>query len=154
MTKRTQGRDGAAAASTGRVGAASARETVMDDAAAEKSAAETALRELWQDYKKKADPALRERLILHYSPLVKYVAGRMARRSGVLHGVGVFVLSIVVICFAVAWLTASAGLSIGLGAFLAGLILAESEYGHQTMAEVLPFRDHDMQEWSAIASTD
>ncbi|HEU4912296.1 MAG TPA: RNA polymerase sigma factor WhiG [Actinomycetes bacterium] len=77
MTKRTQGRDGAAAASTGRVGAASARETVMDDAAAEKSAAETALRELWQDYKKKADPALRERLILHYSPLVKYVAGRV-----------------------------------------------------------------------------
>jgi RNA polymerase sigma factor for flagellar operon FliA len=78
MTKRTQGRDGAAAASTGRVGAASARETVMDDAAAEKSAAETALRELWQDYKKKADPALRERLILHYSPLVKFVAGRVA----------------------------------------------------------------------------
>jgi RNA polymerase sigma factor for flagellar operon FliA len=77
MTKRTHGRDGAAAAPSGGVGAARAREAVVTDAADEKSAAEAALRELWQSYKKKADPALRERLILHYSPLVKYVAGRV-----------------------------------------------------------------------------
>jgi len=32
---------------------------------------------LWQDYKATGDQALRERLILHYSPLVKYVAGRV-----------------------------------------------------------------------------
>lgn len=36
-----------------------------------------ALQELWQNYKTTEDPALRERLILHYSPLVKYVAGRV-----------------------------------------------------------------------------
>src|SRR5512145_2146320 len=78
MTKRTHGRDGSpAATSAGGVGAATARETVLDDAAAEKSAAEAALRELWQEYKKTGDAALRERLILHYSPLVKYVAGRV-----------------------------------------------------------------------------
>lgn len=32
---------------------------------------------LWQDYKATADPNLRDQLILHYSPLVKYVAGRV-----------------------------------------------------------------------------
>ena len=78
MTKRTHGRDGSpAATSAGGVGAATAREAVLDDAAAETSAAEAALRELWQEYKKTGDAALRERLILHYSPLVKYVAGRV-----------------------------------------------------------------------------
>ena len=50
---------------------------VEDDAAAEKSAAEAALRRLWQEYKESEEPTLRERLILHYSPLVKYVAGRV-----------------------------------------------------------------------------
>src|SRR6201996_4246039 len=35
------------------------------------------LEELWQEFKDTHDPALRERLILHYSPLVKYVAGRV-----------------------------------------------------------------------------
>jgi RNA polymerase sigma factor for flagellar operon FliA len=77
MTKRTHGRDGAAAAPSGGVGAARPKAAVVTDAADEKSAAEAALRELWQSYKKKADPALRERQILHYSPRVKYVAGRV-----------------------------------------------------------------------------
>ena len=78
MTKRTQGRDGSAAAvPSGGVGAATARETAVDDPIAEKSAAEAALRELWQAYKNSGESALRERLILHYSPLVKYVAGRV-----------------------------------------------------------------------------
>ena len=33
---------------------------------------------LWADYKAQADADVREQLILHYSPLVKYVAGRVA----------------------------------------------------------------------------
>jgi RNA polymerase sigma factor for flagellar operon FliA len=59
------------------VGAAAGRATVVEDADEQKSAAEAALRELWLEYKKTGDGALRERLILHYSPLVKYVAGRV-----------------------------------------------------------------------------
>ena len=59
------------------MGAVTERDVAVDEAADEKSAAEAALRELWQQYKKTADGALRERLILHYSPLVKYVAGRV-----------------------------------------------------------------------------
>lgn len=51
---------------------------VEDDAADDPVAAnEAALRRLWQRFKADGDPATRERLILHYSPLVKYVAGRV-----------------------------------------------------------------------------
>jgi K+:H+ antiporter len=53
----------------------------------------------------------------------------------------VFSLSIVGICLAVAWLTSLAGLSLGLGAFLAGLILSESEYSHAALSGILPLRD-------------
>jgi RNA polymerase sigma factor for flagellar operon FliA len=36
-----------------------------------------AVLELWRLFKETGDPAARERLILHYSPLVKFVAGRV-----------------------------------------------------------------------------
>jgi len=52
-----------------------------------------------------------------------------------------FLLSIVVMCLAVAWLTHSMKLSLALGAFLAGLIISESEYSHQALSNILPFRD-------------
>lgn len=41
-------------------------------------AAPTSLDELWRSYKTTGDERLREQLILHYSPLVKYVAGRVS----------------------------------------------------------------------------
>lgn len=52
-----------------------------------------------------------------------------------------FLLTIVVLGLGTAWLTSLAGLSLALGAFIAGLLISESEYSHQAMAEVLPFRD-------------
>ncbi len=52
-----------------------------------------------------------------------------------------FLISIIVICFSVAELTSSIGLSLALGAFLAGLSIAESEYSHQALANVTPFID-------------
>lgn len=52
-----------------------------------------------------------------------------------------FLLSIIFICFSVAMFTYSTGLSLALGAFLAGLILSESDYGHQAIGNILPFRD-------------
>ena len=52
-----------------------------------------------------------------------------------------FLLTVVVLCFAIAWLTSSVGLSLALGAFLAGLIISESEYSHQALGNILPFRD-------------
>jgi len=52
-----------------------------------------------------------------------------------------FLITIVLVCLGTAAITAQVGLSLALGAFLAGLSLAESEYGHQAFTEVLPFRD-------------
>lgn len=53
----------------------------------------------------------------------------------------IFLMAVVTICFGVAALSASLGLSLALGAFLAGLIISESEYSHQAMGYVLPFRN-------------
>lgn len=52
-----------------------------------------------------------------------------------------FLLSIVVICLAVTRLTSSIGLSLALGAFLAGLVVSESEYSQHALGNILPFRD-------------
>ena len=52
-----------------------------------------------------------------------------------------FLLTIIVMCLGIAWLTSLGGLSLALGAFIAGLVISESEYSHQAIAEVLPFRD-------------
>lgn len=52
-----------------------------------------------------------------------------------------FLLTVVVMCLSVAWLTSSIGLSLALGAFLAGLIISESEYSYQALSNLLPFRD-------------
>lgn len=52
-----------------------------------------------------------------------------------------FLLTVLVMCFGVAWLTYLVGLSLALGAFLAGLIISESEYGHHALGNIVPFRD-------------
>ncbi len=57
------------------------------------------------------------------------------------HNRELFLLSIVLICFGTAYLTSLVGLSLALGAFLAGLIISESEYGHQAFSEILPLKD-------------
>ncbi len=53
----------------------------------------------------------------------------------------VFVGFTIVVCLGTAWLTSKFGLSLALGSFLAGLVLSESEYSHQIVADILPFRD-------------
>ncbi len=52
-----------------------------------------------------------------------------------------FILTIVALGMGTAWLTSLIGLSLALGAFIAGLLISESEYSHQAFADVIPFRD-------------
>ena len=52
-----------------------------------------------------------------------------------------FSLAVLLASIGTAWLTSRAGLSMAVGAFLAGLVLAESEVSHQVHAEVRPLRD-------------
>ena len=52
-----------------------------------------------------------------------------------------FLISTLALCLATAFLTSSIGLSLSLGAFLAGLIISESEYSLSALEGILPFRD-------------
>jgi CPA2 family monovalent cation:H+ antiporter-2 len=52
-----------------------------------------------------------------------------------------FVITVLIICFGIALITSEFGLSLALGAFLAGLVISESEYSHEAISTILPFRD-------------
>ncbi|MBA4322339.1 MAG: hypothetical protein C0408_05915 [Odoribacter sp.] len=55
-----------------------------------------------------------------------------------------FITVIILLCFGIALLTSKFGLSLALGAFLAGLIISESEYAHQATSDILPFKESFM----------
>jgi CPA2 family monovalent cation:H+ antiporter-2 len=52
-----------------------------------------------------------------------------------------FFITIAGICVLIAWLTSEAGLSVTLGAFVAGLIIGESDYNIDALSHIIPFRD-------------
>lgn len=52
-----------------------------------------------------------------------------------------FILNVLLITLGLAWLTEQAGLSLALGAFLAGMLIAETEYRHQVEEDIRPFRE-------------
>jgi monovalent cation:H+ antiporter-2, CPA2 family len=52
-----------------------------------------------------------------------------------------FVLNLLLVTLALAWLTDRAGLSLALGAFVAGMLIAETEYKHQVETDIRPFHD-------------
>lgn len=52
-----------------------------------------------------------------------------------------FTLTALLLTLAAAWVTHFAGLSLALGAFLAGMMLGETEFRHQVEADIRPFRD-------------
>lgn len=52
-----------------------------------------------------------------------------------------FVMAILLICIGVAYVISSSGVSLALGAFLAGLVVGGSEFRHQAISDVIPFRD-------------
>jgi monovalent cation:H+ antiporter-2, CPA2 family len=55
-----------------------------------------------------------------------------------------FLTTIILLCLGIALLTSRFGLSLALGAFLAGLVISESEYAHQAISDILPFKDSFM----------
>ena len=52
-----------------------------------------------------------------------------------------FVLNLLLMTLGLAWLTEHAGLSLALGAFVAGMLVAETEYKHQVETDIRPFHD-------------
>jgi CPA2 family monovalent cation:H+ antiporter-2 len=66
---------------------------------------------------------------------------RLLHQVALLRNREIFVLFVVLVCFGTAWLTSESGLSLALGALVAGLVISESELSHQIVAEILPLRD-------------
>ena len=52
-----------------------------------------------------------------------------------------FMLNLLLVTLGLAWLTSRAGLSLALGAFVAGMLLSETEFRHQVEEDIKPFRD-------------
>lgn len=65
----------------------------------------------------------------------------LLRQVAILRNREIFLLFVIFVCLGTAWLTSEFGLSLALGAFIAGLLISESEYSHQIVADILPLRD-------------
>jgi len=52
-----------------------------------------------------------------------------------------FVLNLLLVTLALSWLTELAGLSLALGAFIAGMLISETEFKHQVETDIRPFHD-------------
>jgi len=75
-----------------------------------------------------------------------YVVGRwvlrpLFREVARFHSAELFTLTVLLVVLCSAWLTNEIGLTFALGAFLAGMMLSETEFRHQVESEIRPFRD-------------
>ncbi|MDP3928252.1 MAG: cation:proton antiporter [Bacteroidota bacterium] len=68
------------------------------------------------------------------APKILFVIARTKNKE-------LFLMFTIAMCFVISYLTSQAGLSLALGAFLAGLIISESDYSHQATSTILPFRE-------------
>lgn len=73
--------------------------------------------------------------------LARFVVPQLLNRVVQTRSRDLFLLTILALCLSIAYVASLAGLSLALGAFLAGLLISESEYSHQALADILPFRD-------------
>ncbi|MCP4472306.1 MAG: potassium transporter KefB [Gammaproteobacteria bacterium] len=71
----------------------------------------------------------------------QYLVRPAVRAVATTHSHELFTLFILLIALLAAWLTWQLGLSLAMGAFLAGIMLAETEYQHHIENEIRPFRD-------------
>lgn len=74
-------------------------------------------------------------LVGHYTlrPLFHYISRAESTE--------LFNITVLLVALTAAWITQKLGLSLALGAFLAGMLLSETEYKHQIESEIRPFRD-------------
>jgi CPA2 family monovalent cation:H+ antiporter-2 len=71
----------------------------------------------------------------------QYLIRPAVRLVAATHSHELFTLFILMVALLAAWLTWQLGLSLAMGAFLAGIMLAETEYQHHIENEIRPFRD-------------
>ncbi len=74
-------------------------------------------------------------------PLGRYVLPFLLERVAALRSRELFILSVVAIALGTAYLSEFFGLSLALGAFVAGLLVSESDISHHALGELEPVRD-------------
>jgi CPA2 family monovalent cation:H+ antiporter-2 len=88
-----------------------------------------------------ATTALSVSAVIVILALAWFVAPRLIAATIKSRSRDIFILSVIAVVMGTAYLTSRAGLSTALGAFVAGIVISESEYSHQVLADVLPFRE-------------
>ena len=71
----------------------------------------------------------------------RWLMPRLLHLIAMTHSQELFLMSILLICLAVAMLTNELGMSLAFGAFLAGLMISDSEYSHSAFGNLIPFKD-------------
>ena len=71
----------------------------------------------------------------------RWLMPKLLHMIAMTHSQELFMMSILSICLAVAFLTHELGMSFAFGAFLAGLMISESEYSHNAFGNLIPFKD-------------
>ncbi|MCU0409997.1 MAG: cation:proton antiporter [Bacteroidales bacterium] len=71
----------------------------------------------------------------------RWLMPRLLHTIAMTHSQELFMMSILSICLAVAFMTHELGMSFAFGAFLAGLMISESEYSHNAFGNLTPFKD-------------
>jgi CPA2 family monovalent cation:H+ antiporter-2 len=71
----------------------------------------------------------------------RFVVPRLLHRVDAARSRDVFLLAVLAICVGTAWLTSLVGLSLALGAFLGGMVVADTEFQHRAMGDIIPLRD-------------
>ena len=80
-------------------------------------------------------------IVLILVALAKWVIPRVRHEIARTRNQELFLLVVILTCFGVAWMVSFTGMSLAIGALLAGLIISGSEYSHQAASIILPFRD-------------
>jgi CPA2 family monovalent cation:H+ antiporter-2 len=80
-------------------------------------------------------------IVLLLIACAKWIIPRVMHEIARTRNQELFLLVVILTCFGVAWMVSFTGISIAIGALLAGLIISGSEYSHQAASIVLPFRD-------------
>ena len=70
-----------------------------------------------------------------------YLVPKFLQRVALTRSSELFIISIVTICLGIAWLMSLNGVSLALGAFLAGVAISGSDYSHEVIGQILPIRD-------------
>jgi CPA2 family monovalent cation:H+ antiporter-2 len=73
--------------------------------------------------------------------LARFLIPRLLKEIIRLNSREILAMTVLLVCLGTAWLAHRFGLSLGMGAFLAGMVISESDYVHEIAAQILPFRD-------------